>query len=72
LKSAGDLQFRGLFPEKRAALLANLWRLRGKNLACFCAQNEPCHADVLLRLANASVRMPLRSQAALAMAPVLT
>lgn len=27
--------------------------LRGKNLACFCALDAPCHADVLLRLANA-------------------
>lgn len=26
--------------------------LRGKNLACWCAHNEPCHADVLLELAN--------------------
>lgn len=27
--------------------------LRGKDLACFCAEGEPCHADTLLRLANA-------------------
>jgi hypothetical protein len=27
--------------------------LRGKNLACFCKLSEPCHADVLLELANA-------------------
>lgn len=26
--------------------------LRGKNLACFCALDRPCHADVLLKLAN--------------------
>lgn len=26
--------------------------LAGKNLACFCAPGEPCHADVLLELAN--------------------
>lgn len=26
--------------------------LRGKNLACFCAMDRPCHADVLLELAN--------------------
>lgn len=26
--------------------------LRGKNLACWCAP-EPCHADVLLEIANA-------------------
>ena len=26
--------------------------LRGKNLACFCPLDQPCHADVLLELAN--------------------
>lgn len=26
--------------------------LRGKNLACFCRVGEPCHADVLLEVAN--------------------
>lgn len=26
--------------------------LRGKRLACWCSLSEPCHADVLLRLAN--------------------
>jgi hypothetical protein len=33
------------------ALLADLPELRGRNLACWCAPS-PCHADVLLRLAN--------------------
>ena len=28
-------------------------RLRGKNLACWCKLDEPCHADVLLEVANA-------------------
>ncbi len=27
--------------------------LRGKNLACWCPLNKPCHADVLLKVANA-------------------
>jgi len=26
--------------------------LRGRNLACWCRLDAPCHADVLLRLAN--------------------
>lgn len=26
--------------------------LRGKNLACWCKPGTPCHADVLLELAN--------------------
>ena len=28
-------------------------RLGGKNLACWCPLDRPCHADVLLELANA-------------------
>ena len=26
--------------------------LRGRDLACYCALDEPCHADVLLAIAN--------------------
>jgi uncharacterized protein DUF4326 len=26
--------------------------LRGKNLACWCLLDQPCHADVLLEMAN--------------------
>ena len=26
--------------------------LRGKNLACWCPLSQPCHADILLELAN--------------------
>jgi hypothetical protein len=26
--------------------------LAGKNLACWCALDQPCHADVLLKIAN--------------------
>ncbi len=36
-------------PEPTRALLD---QLRGKNLACWCKPGEPCHADVLLRIAN--------------------
>lgn len=28
--------------------------LRGKDLACWCREGSPCHADVLLELANAA------------------
>lgn len=35
--------------EKTAEWLAPL---RGKNLACFCSLDQPCHADVLLELVN--------------------
>lgn len=30
----------------------NIEQLRGKNLACFCSLDKPCHADSLLRWAN--------------------
>jgi hypothetical protein len=35
-----------------AWMRANLHELRGKNLACWCPLGQPCHADVLLELAN--------------------
>ena len=28
------------------------YALQGKNLACWCPLDKPCHADVLLELAN--------------------
>ena len=31
----------------------NIESLRGKNLACWCKLGSPCHADILLELANA-------------------
>lgn len=34
--------------------LDDLASLRGKNLACWCLLDQPCHADVLLRLANSN------------------
>jgi hypothetical protein len=33
----------------------HLDELRGKNLACWCALDQPCHADVLLELANVPI-----------------
>lgn len=30
----------------------DLSALRGKDLACWCPLDQPCHADVLLKLAN--------------------
>ena len=36
-------------PPTREAIRAEL---AGKNLACWCAQGTPCHADALIALAN--------------------
>ena len=39
--------------EQNQPLLADARRtLRGRNLACWCAPGQRCHADVLLRLVN--------------------
>lgn len=37
---------------RRRKILDGLAALKGKNLACSCRLSEPCHADVLLELAN--------------------
>lgn len=40
-------------PYGRRALSAQaVAELAGKNLACWCAMDQPCHADVLLEVAN--------------------
>ena len=36
----------------RAAMEAARRELRGKDLACWCALGRPCHAGVLLEIAN--------------------
>jgi Domain of unknown function (DUF4326) len=41
---------RSTMPQERDAIRT---ALRGKNLACWCPVGEPCHADVLLEIANA-------------------
>ncbi len=35
--------------------------LRGKNLACWCRLGKPCHADVLLEIANAALYEPTQT-----------
>ena len=36
----------------REWVLANAHELRGHDLACWCPLDQPCHADVLLEIAN--------------------
>lgn len=36
----------------RERLIDSLDLLRGRDLACWCPLDQPCHADVLLKLAN--------------------
>jgi hypothetical protein len=37
-----------------SALIDQLASLRGRDLACWCDLDKPCHAEVLLELANRS------------------
>lgn len=36
----------------RDRLVARMQTLRGRHLACWCPLDQPCHADVLLEIAN--------------------
>ena len=46
------------FYRRRSVIFVTKTRVRhnlaGKNLACWCPLDQPCHADVLLRIANSS------------------
>jgi Domain of unknown function (DUF4326) len=43
-----------LFADRLSVTEADARReLRGRDLACYCPLDEPCHADVLLEVANA-------------------
>ncbi len=42
--------------EEQAELRADIRQeLKGKNLACWCKEGMPCHADLLLKIANPEV-----------------
>lgn len=43
----------------RSWVLNSLHELRGRDLACFCGPEDPCHADTLLVLANRPARKPI-------------
>jgi hypothetical protein len=40
------------FIDRRAWVLDHLHELAGRDLACWCPLDQPCHADILLALAN--------------------
>ncbi len=40
------------YEEKRARILSEIETLRGKDLVYTCPLDQPCHADVLLEIAN--------------------
>jgi hypothetical protein len=43
----------------RQRMLADLPELHGRDLACWCLLDGPCHADVLLELANSEIGVAL-------------
>lgn len=45
-----------LFREFKGYALDDLKTLAGRDLACWCPLDQPCHADVLLELANGGAR----------------
>lgn len=49
---ASDLMWRE-YCSHLAGRRRELQELRGKNLACWCRLDAPCHANILLELANA-------------------
>lgn len=67
LRAASVLRFRRALLAEDGSLPFTIEQvrrdLRGKNLACWCPLDQPCHADVLLEIANADnarVRAHLR------------
>lgn len=38
-------------------IITDIGQLAGKDLACWCPLDAPCHADVLLELANSDAMM---------------
>ena len=50
--------FRGYYHDDAEYRAAVIRALRGKNLACFCSLDGPCHADVLIEWANVAIVTP--------------
>lgn len=51
----GHQKLADIEPVRRAGILANIGRLHGKDVACWCSPDAECHADVLLDLASKAV-----------------
>lgn len=53
LTLSGQRRIRDSLRQHGSRIRARLHELRDKNLACWCPLDSPCHADVLLEIANA-------------------
>ncbi len=52
LERAGPIGFGLSLIVAREKVKRHMHELRGKDLCCWCPLDQPCHADVLLSLAN--------------------
>lgn len=52
LTDAGRAALRDHLHGRRKLILANIHDLRGRDLCCWCKPGTPCHADVLMEIAN--------------------
>lgn len=48
----GDDEEQAIGVDLAVMIETEIYRLKGKNLACWCSLDHPCHADVLLEWAN--------------------
>jgi hypothetical protein len=55
--------FSAYLDQQLAAGALDIMELRGKDLACWCRLDEPCHADVLIKRANALEDNPYQGSA---------
>ena len=56
-KVKDDAEAVDLFRRLVVPQMSDVAQLRGKNLACWCKPGEPCHADVLLEVANRPIEL---------------
>lgn len=54
--TAAPLRIISLGAGVQSTTMALMAALRGKNLCCWCPLDGPCHADVLLDLANPGLK----------------
>ena len=55
---------KGKIPKQMTTVEDVRRELKGKNLACLCAPDQPCHADVLLEFANANEALTIPTEEA--------
>lgn len=49
-------QYKTLVYGSASIIFAIKKKLKGKNLCCWCPLDQPCHADVLLKIANSNAK----------------